>query len=181
MARQDAVRDQLLAFLPNLRAFALSLTGNGAEADDLVQDTILRAWGSLDRFEEGTNLEAWLFTILRNTFYSQLRKQRREVEDADGFHAARMWAAPTQEARLDFADLQSALAKLSPKLREIILLVGAEGLSYEEVASICGCPVGTVKSRANRARARLAHLLAVPDPKEIGPDQVIMAALQLAA
>ncbi len=92
-----------------------------------------------------------------------------------------MWAAPTQEARLDFADLQSALAKLSPKLRDIILLVGAEGLSYEEVASICGCPVGTVKSRANRARARLAHLLAVPDPKEIGPDQVIMAALQLAA
>ncbi len=181
MAGSDAIRNQLLAFLPNLRAFALSLTTNGVEADDLVQETILRAWSNLDRFEEGTNLEAWLFTILRNNFYSQLRKQRREIEDVDGSYASRMWVAPTQGAHLDFTDLQAALAKLSPKLREIIVLVGAEGLSYEEVSCICGCPVGTVKSRANRARACLAHLLSVGDPNEIGTDRIIKAALQSAA
>ncbi len=181
MCADAAITDQLIAFLPKLRAFAMSLTSHRIEADDLVQETILRAWSNLDRFERGTNFEAWLFTILRNAFYTHLRKQYREVEDVDDSYASRMWVAPAQGDHLDMSDLQSALNKLSPKLREIILLVGAEGLSYEEVASICGCPIGTVKSRANRARIRLAQLLSVRDPDEIGPDQIIIAAMQPAA
>jgi RNA polymerase sigma-70 factor (ECF subfamily) len=181
MRVDPATRDAMLAFLPNLRAFALSLTNNPDLADDLVQDAVLRAWNSIDRFQEGTNLGAWLFTILRNTFYSHHRKRCREVEDIDGFYSGRVAVAPEQGSRLDFQDLQAALAQLSPKLREMILLVGAEGFSYEDVSRICGCPVGTVKSRVSRARERLAQLLSVEAPEEIGPDQITKATLQLAA
>src|SRR3954467_11947370 len=102
----------MLAALPNLRAFALSLTHNVTYADDLVQDTILRAWANLDRFEVGTNLQAWLFTILRNSFYSQHRKKRREVEDPDGGRAGRLTVAPDQNGKCDAKDMLTALAKL---------------------------------------------------------------------
>src|SRR4051794_3151562 len=168
----------MLASLPSLRAFAISLTANRDAADDLVQDTILRAWKSIDRFEVGTNLNAWLFTILRNGFFSQHRKKRREVEDPDGFFAGRLRTAPEQNARCDVQDMLKALAKLPVEHREALLLVVAEGLSYEEAAHICGVAVGTIKSRVNRARERLAQLLAVEEAEDLRPDRVTQAALQ---
>src|SRR4051794_22547509 len=165
-------RAAMLAALPNLRAFAMSLTHNLDAADDLVQDTILRAWKNIDRFEAGTNLQAWLFTILRNSFYSQHRKKHREIEDPDGSYAARLWAPPEQPARCDVQDMLKALAKLPVEHREALLLIVAEGLSYEEAAQVCGMPVGTIKSRTFRARARLAQLLAVEEAEDLGPDRV---------
>jgi RNA polymerase sigma-70 factor (ECF subfamily) len=174
------VRAAMLAALPSLRAFALSLCHNTDRADDLVQDTILRAWKHIDRFEVGTNLNAWLFTILRNGFYSQHRKKRREVEDPDGSYAARLWAPPEQPARCDVQDMLKAFRKLAVEHREALLLIVAEGLSYEDAARVCGVPVGTIKSRVNRARVRLAQLLAVEDAENFGVDQVTQAALQTA-
>ncbi len=114
MPVEDALRDQMLAVVPNLRAFAISLTGNRDRADDLVQDTIVRAWASIDRFERGSNLEAWLFTILRNLFHSEYRKRKREVEDPDGSYAARLKTHPDQQTRLDYEDFRTALAKVHP-------------------------------------------------------------------
>jgi RNA polymerase sigma-70 factor (ECF subfamily) len=175
MKADAAFRDLVLGAIPSLRAFAISLTNDPVRADDLVQDTILRAWSHADRFESGTNINAWLFTILRNLFHSQYRKQRREVEDADGSYAARLKTHPEQQARLDFEDFRIALAKLSPDQREALLLVGAEGLSYEDAAAICGVAVGTIKSRVNRARARLAELLNVDSDAELGPDNLVKA------
>jgi RNA polymerase sigma-70 factor, ECF subfamily len=176
MTVEPAIRDALLAAVPSLRAFAISLIGDAHRADDLVQDTIMRAWANLDRFERGTNLNAWLFTILRNLFHSEYRKRKREVEDADGSYAARLATAPEQNARLDFYDLRLALAKLSPDQREAVLLIGAEGFSYEEAAQICGTAVGTIKSRVNRARRRLSELMSL-EMDEIGPDRLTRAAL----
>src|SRR3954454_17826820 len=113
----------MLAALPNLRAFAVSLTHNLDAADDLVQDTILRAWKNLDRFEAGTNLQAWLFTILRNGFYSQHRKKRREVEDPHGFFAGRLRTSPEQPAKCYVQDMLKALGKLRVEHREALLLI----------------------------------------------------------
>ena len=135
----------------------------------------LAAPGRSPVWPSGTNINAWLFTILRNLFHSEYRKQRREVEDADGSYAARLKTHPEQQAHLDFDDFRAALAKLSADHREALLLVGAEGLSYEEAAAVCGVAVGTIKSRVNRARARLAELLNVQSDSEIGPDDVVKA------
>jgi RNA polymerase sigma-70 factor, ECF subfamily len=162
------LRQELVTAIPNLRAFAISLTGNPHLADDLVQETLLKAWSHRDKFEAGTNLKAWLFTILRNTFFSEFRKKRREVQDVDGQAAARLTSPAEQLGHLDLADFQRALRQLSPDQREALLLVGAEGLSYDEAAKISGCAVGTVKSRVNRARAKLADVLAdglISDPE----------------
>jgi RNA polymerase sigma-70 factor (ECF subfamily) len=177
MPVENTLRDQMLAAVPSLRAFAISLTGNRDRADDLVQDTLMRAWANIDRFEWGTNLEAWLFTILRNRFHSDYRSRRREVEDADGSYAARLKTHPDQQAHLDYQDFRTALRKVPPDQREALLLVGAQGMSYEEVAQVTGVPVGTVKSRVNRARNRLAELLDLNGEAEIGPDAVTMAAV----
>src|SRR5215211_5496929 len=119
---EPALRDALLAATPNLRAFAVSLTGSFDRADDLVQDTLLRALSHIDRFERGTNLNAWLFTILRNLFHSEYRK--REVEDVDGAYAARLTTVPDQGAWLDLQDFRAALVKLPADQREALLLVG---------------------------------------------------------
>ena len=181
MTVSKTLRDDLLASIPNLRAFAVSLAGNSERADDLVQETLMKAWAKFDTFQEGTNLRAWLFTILRNNLYSEHRKRRREVEDVDGIYAGTLVAAPEQQGHLDFEDFRRALAQLPLDQREALILVGAQGFSYEEAANVCGCAVGTIKSRVNRARARLAALLSVADPSEIGPDCLTMAAYQLAA
>jgi len=178
MTVEPAIRDQMLAALPSLRAFAISLTNDYTRADDLVQETLMRAWTHIDSFQRGTNLNAWLFTILRNLFHSEYRKRRREVADSDGSYASRLRTLPDQHARLDFQDFRTALAKLPPDQREALLLVGAEGFSYEDAARICGCAVGTIKSRVNRARVRLAELLDVTRGNEIGPDAITKAALQ---
>src|SRR3712207_3578598 len=175
---EPELREALLAALPIFRAFAISLSGQVDRADDLVQDTLLRALSNLHRFEPGTNLNAWLFTILRNLFHSEYRKRRREVEDPDGSYAGRLRVQPEQGARLDFEDFREALAKLPHDQREALLLVGASGFSYEEAAAICECAVGTIKSRVNRARSRLAALLAVEDVEDLGPDRMTRAALQ---
>jgi RNA polymerase sigma-70 factor (ECF subfamily) len=174
---EPALRDALLAAVPSLRAFAISLSGQVDRADDLVQDTLLRALSHIDRFERGTNLNAWLFTILRNLFHSEYRKRRREVEDVDGSYAARLKTHPDQQSHLDYEDFLTALTKVPPDQREALLLVAAQGLSYEEAAEVCGVPLGTVKSRVNRARNRLTALLDLNSEAEIGPDSVIKAAL----
>ena len=162
-AHQSPLRDDLVAAIPNMRAFAISLCGNRDRADDLVQEALVRAWNHLDSFEVGTNLKAWLFTILRNAYFSELRKTKREVADSDGLMAARVAVPAEQHAHLDLKDLSNALARLPADQREALILVGAEGFSYEDAASISGCAVGTVKSRVNRARAKLAELMASRD------------------
>jgi RNA polymerase sigma-70 factor (ECF subfamily) len=167
----------MLAAVPGLRAFAISLSGNVDRADDLVQETLLRALANIDSFEPGTNMSAWLFTILRNLFRSEYRKRRREVEDGDGRLAANLKSQPEQPSRLEFDEFRTALAKLPPDQREALILVGASGFSYEEAAQICGSAVGTIKSRVNRARTRLAQLLAMEDVSDIGPDSTMQAVL----
>ena len=177
MRVEPALRAQLIAAIPHLRAFARSLTHNPIYADDLVQDTLVRAWAKMDSFQRGTNFEAWLFTILRNGFYSQQRTKGREVEDVDGSYASSIAQAPEQGGHLDFGDLQNALAQLIPEQREALLLIGAQGFSYEEAARICSVAEGTVKSRVSRGRARLAKLLSIDDPQDLGPDRTTMAVL----
>ena len=152
-------RDDLLASIPSLRAFGMSLTSRSDRADDLVQETMIKAWSHHQSFVPGTNMKAWLFTILRNEFYTQLRKRKREVEDADGVYSSSVSVQGNQQSHLELADLTLALAKLPDDQREAVVLVGASGFSYEEAANICGCAVGTVKSRVNRARERLTQLL----------------------
>ncbi len=174
----DTFRDDLLAAIPSLRAFGYSLTRDWDVTDDLVQDTITRAWGNQHRFEAGTNLSAWLFTILRNTFYSAYRRKAREVEDPDGTYAASLRTRPDQHSHLEFQDTQAALQQLPVDQREALLLIAAEGLSYEEAAEITGVAVGTVKSRVNRARLRLARILNMEPDDEVGPDRILLAALQ---
>jgi RNA polymerase sigma-70 factor (ECF subfamily) len=162
----------LLAEIPHLRAFAISLSGSLNAADDLVQDTLVKAWEHFDSFEPGTNLRAWLITILRNNFCSIYRKHRREVQDVDGGYAGQLSVRGAQEGRLELNDFRHALEQLPPEHREIIVLVGVTELSYEEAAEICGIPKGTVKSRLNRARAKLVKLLGLTSVEEIGPDAV---------
>lgn len=171
VSKHDSLCEPLISAVPNLRAFAISLCGDVDRADDLVQETLVKAWNSLASFEQGTNLKAWLFTILRNTYFSECRKLRREVKDPDGELAAKLSVRPEQHGHMDLFDFNVALAKLSDDQREALVLVGAEGFSYEEVASICGCAVGTVKSRVNRARVRLADLLRIEGAADFGPEE----------
>lgn len=152
-------KEELVTHLPALRAFALSLTRNATLADDLVQDTVVRAWTNFDKFHAGTNLRAWLFTILRNIFYSGRRRAVREVEDVDGHFAATLTEQPAHDGRLEMAEFLRIFATLPDEQREALALVGAAGFTYEEAAETCGVAVGTIKSRANRARARLAELM----------------------
>jgi RNA polymerase sigma-70 factor (ECF subfamily) len=164
------MRDALTASIPNLRAFAISLSGNVQWADDLVQETLVKAWRHHDTFEDGTNLKAWLFTILRNTFFSECRKYRREIQDIDSVLVGRLAVHAEQQGHLDMADFVAALGKLSADQREALTLVGAEGFSYEEAALIAGTEVGTIKSRVSRARTNLAELLGISSAAEFGPD-----------
>jgi RNA polymerase sigma-70 factor (ECF subfamily) len=172
-----SVRQAILNTIPSLRAFAISLCGNVDRADDLVQETMLRALANINSFQPGTNMSAWLFTILRNHFRSEYRKRRREVEDADGSYADSLKSHPEQQGHVEFAEFREALAKLPSDQREALILVGASGFSYEEAANICGCAVGTIKSRVNRARTRLAELMAIDSTEEFGPDHTTQAIL----
>lgn len=174
--RNDAAfQGLLLAVVPALRRFALSLARDASAADDLVQETLLRAWRNQARFEPGTNFEAWTFTILRNQFNTVWSK-RREVQDNDGADAARLAAPPDQMGRLDLQDLQAALDRLPTTMREALMLVTFSDLSYEEAAAIMGCRVGTVKSRVSRARELLARALGYTGA-EVGTDTVMLSAL----
>ncbi|MDF1633567.1 RNA polymerase sigma factor [Mycoplana sp. MJR14] len=168
----NTFKRELLSILPSLRAFAISLVGRHHEADDLVQDTIMKAWAKQDQFEMGTNMKAWLFTILRNELYSKLRKRGREVQDSDGVLTANLAQHPAQYGKLDMQDFRRALEQLPDEQREAIILVGASGFSYEEAAEISGCALGTIKSRVNRARQKLQEILQITNEGEFGPDAV---------
>lgn len=152
-----AFRDDLIGMVPRLRRYALSLTHDSVEADDLVQLTLLKAWEFRDRFATGTNFVAWLFTILRNGHINGRRKYWREVADPDGTHAGTLSEPASQQHRIDLKDLETALGRLDAAHREALTLVAVEGLTYEAAAAIIGCPPGTVKSRVSRARDRLSH------------------------
>jgi RNA polymerase sigma-70 factor (ECF subfamily) len=177
MSLDHSVRDAILGTVPSLRAFAISLCGNVDRADDLVQETLLRALANIASFEPGSNMPAWLFTILRNLFRSEYRKRRREVEDADGIYAQTLKSQPEQSGHVEFQEFRAALGQLPPDQREALILVGASGFSYEEAAEICGCAVGTIKSRVNRARARLADMLSIESMEDFGPDVATRAIL----
>lgn len=169
-------RDELVTHLPALRAFALSLTRNRATADDMVQDTVLKAWTNMDKFQVGTNMRAWLFTILRNNFYTSRRKLNREVADVDNAFSDTLSVKPEHDGRLQMMDFKTAFDKLPDEQREALILVGANGFAYDEAAQMCGVATGTIKSRVNRARAKLTELLKLDDDDALElTDSVTMA------
>lgn len=177
MTAGPSARDDLVAHIPSLRAFAVSLCGQMDKADDLVQEALMKAWSNLDSFTEGTNMRAWLFTILRNVYYSEHRKRRREVQDIDGVFSGRLVVPPAQNGHMDLEDFRTALSRLPSDQREALILVGASGFSYEEAAHICEVAVGTIKSRVNRARSALTRMLALDTSSEFGPEPSLRAAL----
>ena len=160
-------RDDVIELIPALRAFAWSLSHNASDTDDLVQDTLIKAWTNREKFELGTNLRAWLFTILRNTYYTHVLRRRREVRDEKGEYAETLRTPPTQDWSVAVRALETALQRLPAEHREALILVGAAGLSYEEAAQICGCALGTIKSRVNRARARLLKIMDAADATDV--------------
>ena len=176
MDRDDLFKNDLLLAIRSLRAFAISLVGRTDRADDLVQETLVKAWQHRASFQMGTNMGAWLFTILRNEFYTQIRKRKREVEDADGAIAAKVAVLPAQNGHMDLNDVQSALLKLPVDQRAAVLLVSASDMSYEEAAIVCGVATGTIKSRVNRGRAKLAEILGLQAAADFGPDAGLKAA-----
>jgi RNA polymerase sigma-70 factor, ECF subfamily len=176
-----AVEAEMVTMMPQLHAFAFSLCRNPDQANDLVQETLLRACNSRDSFESGTNLRAWLTTILRNQFYGEYRKRRREVQDNDGIYTETMVAQPGQLAYAQHAELLRALARLPREMREVLVLVGMHGASQAEAARISDCPIGTIKSRLHRARASLSAMLSISSVADYGTDadvQAIMARVE---
>jgi len=168
MRDSDPFFDQMLPCLKSLRAFAISLSGNTDRAEDLVQETLLRAMAARESFEVGSNMSAWLFTILRNHFRSAYRKKRREVEDPDGHYAAELESRPEQWGRLQLTELQEALATLPKDQREVLSVVAIAGYSYQQATEILGCAEGTIKSRLFRAREILNKKLRLfESPREL--------------
>lgn len=171
---------ELTEVVPHLRAFARGLCGRPDMADDLVQEALLKAWAAQQRFEPGTSMRAWTFVILRNAYLTDMRRNRFRGEYDEGV-AERILTAPAgQEEPIHLSDLHRALLTLPPERREALLLVGAGGFSYEEAANICGCAVGTIKSRVGRARAALASMIQdgdIPD-RAIGDPSAHHAILQ---
>jgi RNA polymerase sigma factor (sigma-70 family) len=154
---------ELALVIPQLRAFGRSLSGNRDLADDLVQETLLKAWAARSRFQAGTNMRAWTFIILRNLFLSQMRRSRFTGE-WDDLVADRLLAAPaSQDRQIELVDVERALQHLPASQREALILVGAGGFAYEEAAEICGVAVGTIKSRVARGRVALEALMVGTD------------------
>jgi RNA polymerase sigma-70 factor (ECF subfamily) len=157
------MRTALLDAIPHLRAFARSLSRNRDQADDLVNDTIVRAIAASNQFTPGTNFRAWVFTILRNLFYNQGRKGRGNFSSIDDLTVDEPAVGASQEASLEFCDFRRAFWQLPDHHREALILVGASGMNYEDAAEICGCQVGTMKSRVSRARTELRRILDTDD------------------
>jgi RNA polymerase sigma-70 factor (ECF subfamily) len=155
-------RDQLVAIIPSLRAFARGLCGNRDMADDMVQDAMTRAWAARQSYAAGSNFRAWMFMILRNHYYTTLRKNARMVSWDPEVAERVLVAGPTQQDGLNVQDVQAALQKLPAEQREVLMLIGANGVSYEEAADIMGCAIGTIKSRLARGRVALAALIDGP-------------------
>ncbi|HLK24991.1 MAG TPA: sigma-70 family RNA polymerase sigma factor [Caulobacteraceae bacterium] len=150
---------ELVALIPHLRAFARTLTGDQASADDLAQDALMKAWDARASYQMGTNMKAWTFMILRNQFYSEKRRSWRQTQlDQDSAERS-LVAVDDPQAPVALDELRLGLGMLPPEQREALILVGAGGFAYEEAAEICGCAVGTVKSRVSRARRALQHIL----------------------
>lgn len=173
-----AFKRELTGVIPHLRAFARGLCGRPDLADDLVQETMLKAWAARERFEPGTSMRAWTFVILRNAYLTDMRRNRFRGE-YDETVAERILVAPAgQEAPLHLSDLHRALLTLPPERREALLLVGAGGFSYEEAADICQCAVGTIKSRVGRARATLNAMIEQGDiPRRAIGDDIAHSAI----
>ena len=162
LAADQLFRDQLVALIPSLRSFARGLCGSREMADDMAQDAMLRGWAARASYTPGTNFRAWMFMILRNQFYTTIRKDRRTTS-LDPEVAERMLvAAPAQQHAVHLADVAKALLKLPPEQREVLMLIGANGLSYEEAAEVIGCAIGTIKSRLARGRKALTELIEGP-------------------
>jgi RNA polymerase sigma-70 factor, ECF subfamily len=159
MCLDPVLQDRMLKVIPSLRAFACSLCRNRDRADDLLQDTLLRAIDRISTFDNGSNLEAWLFTIMRNNFNTEYRKSKRMVQDADDRLAETLSVPPEQVGWGIAKDLGVGFGKLSPDQRQALFLVGAEGLSYDQAAAVAGCQAGTIKSRVHRARLTLAAFM----------------------
>jgi RNA polymerase sigma-70 factor, ECF subfamily len=175
MTLDPAIRDAMLAAIPKLRTFAISLCRNSDQADDLVQDALLRACAGIHTFKPGTNMCAWLFTILRNQFYSEWRRRQAHREFILD-RAENIASSPPQAAQTIYGEFRRALTLLPEHQREAVVLVGALGLSYEEAAQVCRCPIGTIKSRINRARADLVRLLRMENGLDFAEDAVVAAA-----
>jgi RNA polymerase sigma-70 factor, ECF subfamily len=155
-------RDQLVALLPSLRAFSRGLCGNRDIADDLAQDTMMRAWAARESYTQGSNFRAWMFMIMRNQFYTTIRKNARTTSLDPEVAERVLVVAPAQQNGINVEDVAKALQKLPAEQREVLLLIGANGLSYEEAAEVIGCAMGTVKSRLARGRAALVALIDGP-------------------
>lgn len=155
--REDA--SSIVELIPALRAFARSFCREQYDADDLVQETLTKAIANLDRYQSGTRLKSWLFTIMRNTFYNRITVLNREAPGAASCVASRPVSDPGQEWSVRAREMQRAIDKLPPRQREVVVLVGMLGVSYKETAEICNCDIGTVKSRLNRSRNALLHEL----------------------
>lgn len=155
---EDRFRDEFVALLPSMRAFARSLCRNRAEADDLAQTAMMNAWRARRSYMPGTNLRAWLYTILRNQYISERRRAATWKTDTNVDDVV-LPSPHNQEASVEMNDVQAALAKLPEEQREALVLVGAGGFAYHEAAALCGCAVGTIKSRVARARRALASIL----------------------
>jgi len=172
MDHDPTIRAAMLEAIPHLRVFAVSLCRNRERADDLVQETLLRAWANIAQFEPGSKMKAWLTTILRNQYYSEYRKRRREVADVNGIYAETLVSVPGQMISVQYRELRAALARLPDEMCEALLLVATSGLSYSDAARICGCAVGTIKSRVNRARERLAAMLSAEEIGDLVEDAI---------
>jgi RNA polymerase sigma-70 factor (ECF subfamily) len=161
--RDTIFQRELVKLIPHLRAFARTLTGNAAQADDLAQDAMIKAWDARNSFQLGTNMKAWTFMILRNQFYSDKRRSWRQIQLDQEAAERTLVAVDNPEAPLALDELRLAMAMLPDEQREALTLVGAGGFAYEEAADICGCAIGTVKSRVSRARKALQGILEAGD------------------
>ncbi|HEY1879893.1 MAG TPA: sigma-70 family RNA polymerase sigma factor [Caulobacteraceae bacterium] len=157
--RDRAFRDELIGLIPQLRAFARTLTGDPTAADDLAQDAMMKAWDARESFSLGTNMKAWTFMILRNQFYSEKRRSWRQSQLDQEAAERTLVAADDPSAPVALDELRQGLTMLPSEQREALILVGAGGFAYDEAAAICGCAVGTVKSRVSRARRALHEIL----------------------
>lgn len=169
-------RSALVDCIPHLRAFARSLTRDRNRADDLVHDAAVRALGAANQFTPGTNFKAWMFTILRNLYYNEARKNLWRHVPLDEAAIAGHATPATQEATLEFCDFRRAFWQLNADHREVLMLIGSSGLSYEEAAKVCDCAIGTIKSRASRARQELTKLLSEDNLKFSRRDSTPVAA-----
>ena len=180
-AADKEFRKTLLSAVPELKSFAIALAHNRDLADDLVQETLTKALEHADSFTRGSNMRAWLVTILRNQYFSERRRLRREIGDPEGIYQSGLVSLPEQEASILFKTVVSAVGELPSPMRETLVAVGAEAYTYEEAAQFCGCAIGTIKSRASRARAMLRRKAKFPGHREWASDPVMLAALAASA